>query len=127
MDESLIYVGMAGRSLTESMIAARREGQPTARLGLASRLGSHAGGRRSGDQFCVYVADRLVLPTLASGQVEAIGTGGLSMDALVRSFVRTRLSYRFVETESGEAAYRIERLVQAGELAGVGKPLLNPR
>ena len=31
MDESLIYVGMAGRSLTESMIAARREGQPTAR------------------------------------------------------------------------------------------------
>ncbi len=47
--------------------------------------------------------------------------------ALVRSFVRARLSYRFVETESGEAAYRIERLVQAGELAGVGKPLLNPR
>ena len=88
MDESLIYVGMAGRSLTESMIAARREGQPTARLGLASHLGSHAGGRRSGDQFCVYVADRLVLPALAAWQVEAIGTGGLSMDALVRSFVR---------------------------------------
>ena len=94
MDESLIYVGMAGRSLTESMIAARREGQPTARLGLASRLGSHAGGRRSGDQFCVYVADRLVLPTLATGQVEAIGTGGQSMDALVRSFVRARLTNR---------------------------------
>ena len=66
-------------------------------------------------------------PLWLAGQVEAIGTGGLSMDALVRSFVRARLSYRFVETESGEAAYRIERLVQAGELAGVGKPLLNPR
>lgn len=68
-----------------------------------------------------------MLPTLPSGQVEAIGTGGLSMDALVRSFVRARLSYRFVETESGEAAYRIERLVQAGELVGVGKPLLHQR
>jgi hypothetical protein len=92
-----------------------------------SRLGSHAGGRRSGDQFCVYVADRLVLPTLAAEQVEGIGTGGLSMDALVRSFICARGSYRFVETDSGEAGYRIERLVQAGALGGVGKPLLNPR
>lgn len=29
--------------------------------GLYSRLSSHWAGRRSGDQFCVYVADRLVL------------------------------------------------------------------
>jgi hypothetical protein len=127
MEASLIYVGMAGRSLTEAMIAARREGQPTVRIGLASRLGSHASGRRSGDQFCVYVADRLVLATLAEDQIASISAGTLSLDALVRSFVRDRLSYRFVETASGELAYRIERRVQEGDLAGHGKPLLNPR
>lgn len=67
---------------------------------MASRLASHASGRRSGDQFRVYVADRLVVATLAAGQVEAIGTGALSMDALARSFIRARVSYRFVETET---------------------------
>jgi hypothetical protein len=28
--------------------------------------------RRSGDQFCVYVADRLVLPTLSQDDIMAI-------------------------------------------------------
>ena len=36
---ALLYVGMSGT--------------------LPSRLRAHASGRRSGDQFCVYVADRL--------------------------------------------------------------------
>ena len=49
-----IYVGMAGRGETS---AARGSGP-------FGRLNSHASGRRSGDQFCVYVCDRLVLPTL---------------------------------------------------------------
>src|SRR6478752_1482490 len=66
----LIYVGVAGRN---------PEGK-----GLASRLRSHASGRRSGDQFCVYVADHYVLPELAREQIEAIRDSRLSMDALVR-------------------------------------------
>jgi hypothetical protein len=53
----LVYVGMAGRGETT---AARGPGP-------FGRLNSHASGRRSGDQFCVYVCDRLVLPTVRGG------------------------------------------------------------
>src|SRR3954454_17261883 len=50
----LVYVGMA-----------RRRGERSrASTGPFGRLASHASGRRSGDQFCVYVCDRLVLPAL---------------------------------------------------------------
>ncbi len=59
-----MYVGMAGRSLTQESITDKRQ-DPLARAGLWGRLNSHASGRRSGDQFYVYVADRLVLPRLA--------------------------------------------------------------
>ena len=31
---------------------------------LWTRLGSHASGRRSGDQFNVYICDRFVVPAL---------------------------------------------------------------
>lgn len=31
---------------------------------LQGRLSQHASGGRSGDQFCVYVGDRLVMPKL---------------------------------------------------------------
>src|SRR3954463_8452990 len=54
----LVYAGIAGRN--------------PAGKGLASRLRSHASGRRSGDQFCVYVADHYVLPELTREQIEAI-------------------------------------------------------
>jgi len=39
---------------------------------LYTRLRSHASGRRSGDQFCIYVADRFVLPTLSQEDIMAI-------------------------------------------------------
>jgi hypothetical protein len=55
-----IYVGMSGRGITAETV---RRNSP---LGIYTRLHSHASGRRSGDQFCVYVADRLVLPTLST-------------------------------------------------------------
>jgi hypothetical protein len=56
-----IYAGMSGRSITDT--TPPQEQRP---LGLYTRLHSHASGRRSGDQFCVYVADRLLLPGLLS-------------------------------------------------------------
>jgi hypothetical protein len=45
------------------------------------------GGRRSGDQFCVYVADRFVLPTLKHEDIAAIASGRHDMDAFVRRFM----------------------------------------
>src|SRR4051794_13283961 len=43
-----IYVGMAGRAGATG-------------AGPFGRLASHASGRRSGDQFCIYICDRFVL------------------------------------------------------------------
>ena len=58
--DQLIYVGMAGRALGPGADA----GRPAAAklTGLRRRLASHASGRRSGNQFCIYVFGRLVLP-----------------------------------------------------------------
>jgi hypothetical protein len=66
---SFIYVGMAGRGF---LGAAEGNGK----AGPWGRLSSHASGRRSGNQSCVYVCDRLVLPTLHNRIVE-IANGSL--------------------------------------------------
>jgi hypothetical protein len=60
-DGRFIYAGMSGRGITTET---SRRNTPQ---GIYTRLQSHASGRRSGDQFCVYVADRLVLPSFVSG------------------------------------------------------------
>ena len=123
-DRTLIYVGMAGRSHTEESLA-RATAQSNYVTGLRSRLKSHASGRRSGDQFCVYVADRFILPTLSMLEVQAIGLGELSLDALVRKHIHELLSYRFVVMPSGRDAHELERMIRQGALH-VGQPILNP-
>jgi hypothetical protein len=107
----LIYVGVAGHN-------------PQGK-GLASRLRSHASGRRSGDQFCVYVADHYVMPDLDRNQIEDIHDARLSMDALVRHRIHASFVFRFVAVEDYVTALGIERAVKAGEL-DVGTPRLNP-
>jgi hypothetical protein len=124
-ERSLLYAGMAGRSLTAEHVAELR-GRAARPTGLAQRLGSHASGRRSGDQFCVYVADRLVLPTLKPDQIAGIAAGSLSLDRLVRDFIRATLTYRFVEVADGNAARKLEDIVCRGTHAA-GPPMLNPR
>ena len=93
--------------------------------GLRSRLESHWFGRRSGDQFCVYVADRLVLSTLSGEQITAISAGELKLDALVRMYVHAHLTYRFCELPDSKGAETLEREVRRGTLR-VGQPFLNP-
>jgi hypothetical protein len=120
----LIYVGMSGRGLTSTPIANHK--QAAARIiGLFSRLNMHASGRRSGDQFCVYVSDRLVLPSVTRTQVAAIGSGQASMDELVRNYIHANLSYRYAVTADGATAGQIEAIIRRGALVA-GKPLLNP-
>jgi len=121
---TLIYVGMAGRGHTEESLASGAA-QPKYVTGLRSRLKSHASGRRSGDQFCVYVADRFILPTLKMQEVQAIGLGEVSFDALVRKYIHEFLTYRFVVTRSAQDANEIERMIRRGALKA-GPPILNP-
>src|SRR5215470_1721610 len=73
--DTLIYCGMSGREFEK--ITAER-----AKFGLFTRLASHASGRLSGDQFCVYVANRLVIPSLKPEQLAKFATGELNLDRL---------------------------------------------
>ena len=86
-DGRFIYVGMSGRGITSDTL---RRNTPQ---GIYTRLQSHASGRRSGDQFCVYVADRLVLPTLSQDDITAIASGRHQMDAFVRRYIHENLCY----------------------------------
>ena len=106
----LVYVGIAGRN-------------PEGR-GLAGRLSSHASGRRSGDQFCVYVADHYVMPVLTRDQIEAIRDSELSMDALVRDCIHESFVFRLVAVDNYKGAMEIENAVKSGALGQ--PPRLNP-
>jgi hypothetical protein len=122
-DDNFIYVGMAGRGLAAEHIDAPDE--PVKAKGLVTRLNSHATGRRSGDQFCVYICDRFIVPHLSAEQQAQLADGTLSLDALTRRLIHERYEYRFVTTASGAEALALEREVQRGGLTA-GKPFLNP-
>lgn len=89
-----IYCGMSGRSFDPAIAATK------ARHGLVTRLNSHASGRLSGDQFCVYVANRLVIPKLNSSQLASFETGQLTLDQLTKQYIRERLSFQFTTTST---------------------------
>jgi hypothetical protein len=115
----LIYVGYSGRGITAETI---RRNTPQ---GIYTRLRAHAHGGRSGDQFCVYVADRFILPNLSPQDIAAIASGRHSMDTFVRRYIHENLSYRFVMVSDGAAAKAIETAIKNGEWDH-GCPLLNP-
>jgi hypothetical protein len=112
-----IYVGHVGRA-AEGAADGRR-------TGLADRLRHHSTGRRSGDQFCVYVGDRLVLPTLSSEDLGRIATGELLLDDFIYVFVQDELSYRYTITPNVVEARAVEAAARSGGL-DAGKPFLNP-
>jgi hypothetical protein len=114
-----IYVGIAGRGLDLTIEHKRMRG-------IRDRIGSHWYGRRSGDQFGVYVCDRLVLPELTPEQISRIGAGDLSLDALTRVYIHQHLSYRFAVLPSFAEAMAIEDLFASGGTSS-GKPFLNPK
>jgi hypothetical protein len=111
---AFIYVGMAGRNGISSA-------KPKGPFG---RLESHASGRRSGNQFCIYVCDRFVLSRVHN-RIAEIAEGTLSLDRLTREFIRAELGFRFVSVESADAARELEQTLQRGEWE-FGRPFLNP-
>jgi hypothetical protein len=105
-------------------LTGRGESSAVRGAGPFGRLNSHASGRHSGDQFCVYVCDRLVLPIVRE-RIDAVAVGKFSLDDATRQYVRTELGFRMVPVADGREALQVERLVQRGALAA-GRPFLNP-
>jgi hypothetical protein len=116
--EEFLYVGISWREPSATVTGQSK--------GLWGRLDSHASGRRSGDQFCIYICDRFVLGDLDSSAITAVAEGALSLDQLTRAYVRERLGYRFIVTKSGAEARAIESLVRRDGHVDRGRPYLNP-
>ena len=114
-DGLFVYVGISGRS----------QGQSSRSKGPLGRLASHASGRRSGDQFLIYVCDRLVLPRLGN-RIPEIADGALSLDAETKAYVREHLGFRWLAVDGPGSAFALERSLQAGGYNPPGAPLLNP-
>ena len=91
---------------------------------LQSRLSRHASGRRSGDQFCVYVGDHLVMPKLGIDQMKGVFSGEYSLDDAIKEFVRSQLSHRYLLVADDPTARALEK--HGLEIAkGQGAKLLN--
>ena len=91
---------------------------------LQGRLNQHARGKRSGDQFCVYVGDRLVMPKLGIDQMKGVFSGEYSLDDAIKEFVRSQLSYQYLVVTDDPTARAPEKY--GLEIAkGQGTDLLN--
>jgi len=115
--DALIYCGMSGREFDKAVASARMK------FGLVTRLASHASGRLSGDQFCVYVANRLVIPSLKPEQLAKFATGELNLDSLTNSYINDKLEYQFAYVQTSAEAYALEKQCREGVIFGL-KPLL---
>jgi hypothetical protein len=122
--QDFIYIGMSGRGMSSTEIEAPDE--PKKPKGLFNRLKSHWDGRRSGDQFCVYVCDRLVVPVLNPEQQRLIGDDELSLDTLTQDHIHAHFSYRYAQTTDGSEALTLEAKIQKYGLPSGKKPFLNP-
>lgn len=114
----LVYVGMSGRGMESRVTAGRR-------FGLWTRIASHASGRLSGDQFCVYVANRYVVPELKTTELPHFASGELNLDTLTKRYITEHFSYSFALTASSQEAHELERVARRGVTFAV-KPTLNP-
>jgi len=118
-DDKLFYCGMSGREYEKAIQQGKKK------FGLVTRLNSHASGRLSGDQFCVYVANRLVVPFLQPTDLPKFASGEYKLDALTKKFIHDNLDYQYILVDSSAEAFDLENQARRGELFGQ-KPLLNP-
>ncbi len=118
-DSELIYCGISGREIDVNGKAASKKYR------LITRLNSHASGRLSGDQFCVYVANRFVIPSLKAEELPLFASGSLSPDARTRAFIHDHLDYAYALVQTSADAYELELAARRGDVFGV-HPYLNP-
>ena len=101
--DQLVYCGMPGRGYADAVASS------VPRYGMVTRLAAHASGRLSGNQFAVYVANRLVIPSLTTDQQALFASGSLTLASLPKTYIRERLSYQVALVSSTVEAYELER------------------
>lgn len=89
---------MAGAELSQEKID--NAVAKSKKSGLRARLGSHASGYRSGDQFNIYFGDIYVLKQLNQSDIAAISQRKISFDSLIKSYIHKNLSYRYLVTQN---------------------------
>ena len=117
--KALIYCGMSGREYEKALIDKKTK------YGLVNRLNSHASGRLSGDQFCVYVANRFVIPSLSPDDFPKFSSGEYKLDTMTKKYIHQNLEYQYAVVESSSDAYKLEREIRQGNGFSL-KPALNP-
>ncbi len=111
--KEFIYVGIGGLS-----------GKSVKERNPRSRIIQHAQGRRSGDQFCIYIQDFYVIPLLF---VDKYVPKKGYLDELTKEFIQKRLTYRYIvfqTDDSDKVVRKLEREIQSNE-HGHGLPKLN--
>ena len=116
--DRFIYVGISGRDLHKKSKSKVR--------GLKQRLRAHWKGGLGGDQFAVYVFERIIAPQVTREQLDAMGEGNLTLIELNQDYIRTKLSYRFLVVDEYSEAKKIEDALKSGKYDPPGKPFLNP-
>jgi hypothetical protein len=109
--DTFLYVGMAWKH--------RDDDNPRA-SGVFGRLKSHADGRRSGNQFAIYICDRFVVPQLTADEMAALARGERLLDAATRQYIRERLTYRVVVTDYAATARELEVRIRREGLRQTG-------
>jgi len=115
-NDKFLYVGMAGANLDNSRIEELSK-IPGRQSGLFDRLSFHASGSRSGDRFNIYICDLFVLKNLTETQIDAISNQTLSLDPIIKEFIRTKLCYRYLVTEN-TVVRELEDYIQRNGLRG---------
>ena len=112
-ENDFIYVGISG--LQNSL--EKRNPQ--------SRIQSHTRGRRSGDQFCVYVHDFYVIPEIV--KKSAYEFSRRDLDRRTKAYIQRNLSYRFKSFQN-EDSVKIVRNLEKEIKKGIftyNPPILN--
>ena len=95
---------------------------------MGGRLKSHASGRRSGDQFCIYICDRFVVPTLTGEELAALAAGDRSPESAYTGhhshepYVPSCAYGRRFSLEARE----LESYVRRYDLPNVGRRIISP-
>ena len=118
-EQTLLYVNTAGKDLDKAQRAGKTK------FGLATRLNSHASGRAANDQFCSLLANRIVIPSLTSSQLNKFRDGSVTLDQMTKKYIRANVEYQYLVVDNFQDALDLEGHCKRGAIFGE-KPLFNP-